>query len=243
MGRALIAFALVIAVFGPSVSSVGAAEDWPIAGGHFFTQTGGGTGKGYSVTDDKGIPFYTHFLDLGGVAGVGYPASQRFAWDGYICQVFQKVIFQWDPVTQTVHFVNVYDLFDQLGFNDWLLNDRQTPPPKQWDEAGLSWDQIVASRMAVMDAYPAIKAAYDSALGDPIEAHGLPTTDVVDMGNHYALRAQRTLFQLWKEDVPWAQAGTVTLGLGGDIAKEGGILPEPGALEPVDPAIAGRPLP
>ncbi len=62
-------------------------------------------------------------------------------------------------------------------------------------------------------------------VGDPIQANGLPVSDVVDMGNHFALRTQRVVFQEWKEDVPWAQRGTVTVALGGDIAKEAGILP------------------
>ena len=38
------------------------------------------------------------------------------------------------------------------------------------------------------------------------------------MGNHYAIRTQKTVFQQWKEDVPWAKAGEVTLANGGDIA-------------------------
>jgi hypothetical protein len=40
------------------------------------------------------------------------------------------------------------------------------------------------------------------------------------------------VFQEWKEDVPWAKAGQVTVALGGDIAKEAGILPSPEALRP-----------
>ncbi|MGH2544722.1 MAG: glycosyl hydrolase family 18 protein, partial [Ardenticatenaceae bacterium] len=54
-------------------------------------------------------------------------------------------------------------------------------------------------------------------------------------GNHYALRAQRVVFQLWKEDAPWARQGQVTVALGGDIAKEAGLLPDRAALEPVAP--------
>lgn len=83
---------------------------------------------------------------------------------------------------------------------------------------------LVAIRLAVLDGFPAIREAYFADV-DPIDAHGLPVSDVVDMGNHYALRAQRTVFQLWKEDVPWARAGEVTLALGGSIAREAGILP------------------
>lgn len=52
------------------------------------------------------------------------------------------------------------------------------------------------------------------------------------MGNHYAIRLQRAVLQEWKEDVPWASAGEVTIANGGDIAKELGGLPS-AALAPV----------
>ncbi|HYN88242.1 MAG TPA: glycosyl hydrolase family 18 protein, partial [Ardenticatenaceae bacterium] len=229
------------ALTGPSGAT--AVADWDIPNGHFFTQTGGGSGRGYAVSDDGGVRFWSEFRRLGGVAAVGYPASQRFEWDGFTVQVFQRVVFQWRPEVGRVYFVNVFDRLDQLGANDWLLHRRQTPYPRQWDEAGLSWEQIVRRRLTILDAYPAIRAAYNGVVGDPIQANGLPTSDVVDMGNHYALRAQRVVFQLWKEDVPWARRGQVTVALGGDIAKEVGILPNPAALEPVAPDAAGQPAP
>ena len=89
------------------------------------------------------------------------------------------------------------------------------------------------SHLAVMDGYPAIKAKYMGVVGDPIQANGLPQSDVVDEGNALVLRAQRVVFQQWKVDVPWARAGEVTVALGGDIAKEAGILPDAAALRPV----------
>ena len=52
--------------------------------------------------------------------------------------------------------------------------------------------------------------------------------------------------QQWKQDVPWARAGEVTVALGGDIAKEMGILPDPTALQPTSPpgvAAAAQPAP
>lgn len=215
--------------------------DWPLPNGHFFTQTGGGTGRGYAITDDGGIRFWSEFQRLGGVDAVGYPASQRFEWDGFTVQVFQRAVFQWRPEVQQVYFVNVFDLLDQRGHNDWLRTVRQTPPPQQWAEDGLTWDEIVRRRLAVLDASPELHAAYFAAVGDPVQANGLPTTDIVDQGNHFVLRAQRVVFQLWKEDVPWARRGTVTVGLGGDIAKEAGILPNPAALQPIAPPEAPAP--
>ena len=45
-----------------------------------------------------------------------------------------------------------------------------------------------------------------------------------DMGNSFVVRAQRAVFQYWKEDVPWAKKGEVTLANSGDLAKEAGVF-------------------
>jgi hypothetical protein len=229
----VVLLAVLVASLLPSAAL--AADDWDIPGGHFFAQTGGGAGKGYSVTDDGSIRFWSEFKRFGGVNAVGYPASRRFTWEGFTIQVFQRVIFQWHPDTGTVSFVNTFDRLHDLGKDDWLLSAKQTPKPTPFDEQGKTWDQIVAGRLAVLDASPAIKAKYNGVVGDPIQSNGLPTSTVTDMGNHLAVRAQRVEFQLWKQDVPWAKAGTVTVALGGDIAKEAGVLPDPGALQPGTP--------
>jgi hypothetical protein len=55
------------------------------------------------------------------------------------------------------------------------------------------------------------------------------------MGNVLVLRAQRVVLQEWKQDTPWAKAGEVTVALGGDIAKELGILPDGQALAAIGP--------
>ncbi|HZQ98380.1 MAG TPA: beta-galactosidase [Chloroflexota bacterium] len=218
-----------------------AADDWDVPNGHFFTQTGGGGGRGYSVTDEGGVRFWSEFQRLGGVQAVGYPASQRFQWDGFTVQVFQRVVFQWRPEQDAVAFVNVFDRLHDLGKDDFLLKARQTPPPRPFDDAGKAWDQVVANHLAVLDAWPALAAAYRAAAPDPVQANGLPVSDVADMGNNYALRAQRVVFQLWKEDVPWARKGQVTVALGGDIAKEAGILPDPDALRPIAAPTGAQP--
>jgi hypothetical protein len=123
------------------------------------------------------------------------------------------------------YFVNVFDRLHDLGKDDWLLAARQTPrhDPTLGD---------LGARLALLDERPAIKAKFNAVVGDPLQANGAPTSRVQDMGNHYALRAQRVVFQEWKEDVPWARKGQVTVALGGDIAKEAGILPDPAALRP-----------
>jgi hypothetical protein len=177
------------------------------------------------VTDQDGILFRSELGRLGGVEAVGYPLTGRFEWDGFTVQAFQQAVFQWRPECRCVALVNVFDRLHQLGHDDWLLLHRQTPR----HDPGLG---DASARLALLDSRPAIRAAYFAVAGDPVQANGLPTSRVTDMGNHYALRAQRVVFQEWKEDVPWAKAGQVTVALGGDIAKEAGILPSPEALRP-----------
>ena len=231
----VVLFLVVSLVFGPLAGVAPAAaepQDWDINGGHLFTQTGKGQMSGFTVTDDNAVAFWSEFQRLGGVNGVGYPVSRRFLWNGFVCQAMQKVVFQWRPDSKSVSFANVFDLAHDAGKDAWLKSAQQTPEPKQWQENGLPWEKIVEGRLAVMNNFLAIKQAYLGVGGDPVTMNGLPTTDVVDMGNNYVLRAQRVVIQQWKEDVPWAKKGEVTFGLGGAIALEAGLLPAPTAGDP-----------
>ena len=54
-----------------------AAADYAIPNGHFYTQTGGGAGKGYGVVDDSAAAFWSEFQRLGGVEALGFPVSRR----------------------------------------------------------------------------------------------------------------------------------------------------------------------
>jgi hypothetical protein len=82
----------------------------------------------------------------------------------------------------------------------------------------------VHTRTALLEANPALRARYHS-VGDPLTVFGLPTSAITDQGNHYAIRLQRAVLQQWKEDVPWAKAGQVTVANGGDVAKEASLFP------------------
>jgi hypothetical protein len=194
------------------------------------------------VTDQDGILFRSELGRLGGVQAVGYPLTGRFEWDGFTVQAFQRAVFQWRPECRCVALVNVFDRLHQLGHDDWLLLHRQTPR----HDPGLG---DASARLALLDSRPAIRAAYFAVAGDPVQANGLPTSRVTDMGNHYALRAQRVVFQEWKEDVPWAKAGQVTVALGGSIAQELGVLPSGGETsrrphpDPPQPAAGDPPQP
>ena len=199
----------------------GAAPDFPILDGHFFTETNGYFGwsaVGFAVTNHGGVPFWDTWQRLG-LENVGYPLSQRFAWAGFVTQVFQKAVLQWRPDLGTVAFVNVFDELHNRKADPWLLAERATP--LQIDsgfDAGKSWDETVRGRLALLDANPAIKARYFAA-PDPLLQYGLPTSRVEAFGNVLALRTQRTVLQQWKVDVPWAKAGEVTVANGGEMAK------------------------
>jgi hypothetical protein len=202
------------------------ATDWDLpTGGHFYTQTGGGQNRGYSITDEGGIPFWTEYQRLGGTLSLGYPVSRRFDLNGYICQAMQRVIFQWRPETNTISFVNVFDILHDKNGDQWLELNKQVPKPLGAEfTAGLDWNGTVQKRLALLDAFPAIKAQYNS-VANPIEMNGLPTSAVTDMGDSYTVRCQRIVIQQWKKDVPWAKAGQVTVANGGDIAKDAELIP------------------
>ncbi|HZK66634.1 MAG TPA: hypothetical protein VFD42_03710, partial [Chloroflexota bacterium] len=82
-----------------------------------------------------------------------------------------------------------------------------------------------------------IKAAY-FADADPIAHFGLPVS-YADMGNSFVIRAQRATFQYWKEDVPWAKQGEVSVANGGDLAKEIGLWPFYATTPEPQPQLSG----
>ena len=178
---------------------------------------------GFTVTDDTDAEFWTAFQEFGGVQAVGYPISTRFIWDGFTTQVMQKSVFQWRPDTLSVSFVNVFDDLHRLGF-DGALAHRLVPECESFDESGLTIGQISARRIALLDAEPKLRGAYD-AVQNPLLRYGLPTSHVRDFDGLRTIRLQRTVLQLWTRDFPWATAGTVTIANGGDLARQLGMFP------------------
>ena len=189
----------------------------------FYTETVSGEG-GFSVCDDASARFRTAF-ERWGLQKIGYPISQRYTRDGFVTQAFQKAIMQWRPDGNYVALVNIFDDLHNDGFDETLLAVRQTPEqlPPGWD-GDIPFEEVVKKRQALLDERPALHAAYFE-VGDPLTFYGLPTSEAQDMGNHIAIRLQRSVLQEWKEDVPWASAGQVTIANGGDIAKELGGQP------------------
>ena len=235
--RALLA-ALALVLLLP-LQSQSQSADYQIPGGWFYTQTGGDTSDpldGYAVVDDPRARFWTAFVDLGGIQAVGYPVTQRFMWDGFVTQVFQKAAFQWRADTGKVEFINVFDDLNRLGFDD-ALEARLIPRQEQFDETGLGFDAIAARRIELLDAEPALRASYES-VDDPIRWYGLPQSRVREFGDGLlrSIRLQRAVLQLWTEDVPWARAGTVTIANGGEEAKALGLWPAHAAKPDRPPA-------
>jgi hypothetical protein len=203
-------------------------DDYPIQNGHFFTQTNGRKESmaGFSVTNKDGVPLWDAFQEMGGVDVLGYPVTRRFELDGFIVQGFQKAVLQWRPDEGgEFWFLNTFDVLHDRGRDDWLEIYRQTPRPfDNAPDAGLSWERVVARHVALLDKVP--PPLKDRFLSNPkwLDHFGLPVA-TQEYPNSVVVRAQRAAFQYWKESVPWAAKGTVTVANGGDLAKEAGVFP------------------
>jgi dienelactone hydrolase len=192
-----------------------------------FSQTGG-----YAVCDDAEAQFLAAHSRWG-LQRIGYPISNRFMRDGFVSQAFQKGIMQWRPDSGTVALVNIFDDLHHAGYDEVLFDNYQTPMPlpDNWD-GDRAFREVVERRQALLSPRPALQRAYFS-VGDPLTFFGLPTSEVQDMGNHYAIRLQRAVLQEWKEPVPWARAGEVTVSNGGEITWALGLLPSDSDLPEV----------
>lgn len=225
-----IVFATLIAfsTLAPAAQA-GNPTDYDTETGHFFTQTNGKptgqSGDGFLISDDDGIPFWREYRALGGVKTLGYPISRRYSCDGLICQAIQHAILQWDPGQKTVRLVNSMDYLSVHGRDGILRESRLAPRLLDTSaESGLTAAEITQKRLALLDANPALRAAYRS-VPDSIALYGLPTSEVQDVEYAMAIRTQRTVLYQWKASATWATPGQVTVGNAGDFVKEMGLLP------------------
>jgi hypothetical protein len=197
---------------------------------------GGAADLGFGVTDDAGAGFWSEFQRLGGVEGVGYPISNRFSYGGYLTQAFQKLALQWRPELGQAVPVNVLDDLGRRGSDAWLETNREVPrAPLQSADAGLDWPQVVERHTALLGNYPGLWEFYVSS-PDALDRFGLPVA-VSDYGSVVSVRLQRATLQLWQLDMPWAAAGSVVVGNGGDLGKEAGLWP----LEAITPGVVLQP--
>jgi rare lipoprotein A len=224
----------------PGSTQANGAVDYDVANGHFFSQTNGTSlgphGGGYSITDADGAAFWTFFNAHGGVDLLGYPVSQRFVWDGYVCQATQRAILQWNPTTGEVQLANVFDFFSRVGKDDWLMASHLAPPPQQTTQEAipratpLPFIMLAHYRFGWLYADPALYHRYFNT-PSYYAIYGLPTSPVVDLGPYKAIRTQRAVLYHWKFSVPWADDRGVSVGLAGDLFKELGLIPG-AALQP-----------
>ena len=198
-----------------------ASDDYEAVGGHFFGQTS------FGISDVDGAPFWSTLKALGGAEAIGFPTSRRFTWLGRPTQLFQRALLQYEPLEKRIVVLNVMDLLHDRGRDEWLYRARTVPRqlPPDFDR-GKDWPAVVEARQALLDAQPRLREAY-FAVRDPITRYGLPTSSVEDLGGHYAVRLQRAVLQLWKQDTAWAKAGDVTEALVGDIARDAGLFGPP----------------
>ena len=85
------------------------------------------------------------------------------------------------------------------------------------------FQDVFAARLGLLDPYPALAEFYMNT-DDALTNYGLPVS-AKDYGAFVAVRLQRATLQLWKQDTPWATAGSVVVSNGSDVAKEAGMWP------------------
>jgi lipoprotein-anchoring transpeptidase ErfK/SrfK len=218
--------ALVLLSANPAFAAPFDGPDWGIYGGHFFTQTGDGAGKGFSVINDDSARFESEFYRLGGEGHLGYPISERYEKDGLLHQAFQKAVLRWRPETASVEVVSVFNDASAAKYDQALLANYKIPLPLDWTaDAKRQWPEVVAAHQAILDSDPVLKGFYFS-LSDPVELLGLPMSNVLDTGPVVLLRLEKGFLQRWKQDQPFANAGNVTVGLTGVLAAQMGMVPK-----------------
>ncbi len=216
--------------------------DFDISDGHFYTQMSGeGEGgiAGYSITNDADAPLWTLFQTAGGTDRLGYPISRRFLHNGLISQATQRFVLQYDGYG--LRYLNVFEELSAMGLDEVLEQKKRVPRPAKFDDDGLPSDRFVQARLALLDANPAIKGIYWDSY-DPIGEHGLPVSQVEDMGRAYVIRNQRDAIQQWKNDEEWARAGEITMVDGGSIARDFGLVPQEAAELEYPPGVPYFPL-
>jgi len=221
---------------------VNTIPDFPAPNGHFYSQASGqGVSKGFAMVDDGGILLFDEFERLGGVNAIGYPSSQRFSLGGFTTQATQKELLQWRPETGRVDFENIFDDLSQRGLDPALAATRLIPPTADNSaDSKLTWSQIVARHLALLDRSPAIKARYFAA-ADPLTQYGLPQ-GTGDFGGVFVIRCERAAFQQWRISTSFASPGDVTQVNAGDLAKEFGLIPAEAATPvPADSVLIAPP--
>ena len=191
----------------------------------FFTETGDGLGRGFSITNySDGPQFLTAFDRFGGEDVLGFPVSRPFAGDdGLFYQITQRALLQWFPADNAVRLANLYEIMEDAGLDDFLLNQSI---PRSLADGAASPEEAQSIRLSWMTEQ-AIKTAFlrnPLVPGDEstsIELYGLPMSRPQSFGAFITQRFQRIAFQYWVEDVSGSSpVGEVVLVNGGEILKD-----------------------
>ncbi|MER3403912.1 MAG: hypothetical protein C4289_00985 [Chloroflexota bacterium] len=161
------------------------------------------------------LRFLDMFEHLGGVEGIGYPASHRvIGRDGLVYQLFQGGVLQGDPRTGEVRLANIFELLQQWGRDEDMLLRKGIPWPVP-DDGARSFDEAVRVRLewitsqSLCDRYLAPSAPdlpfYPITCDSPLltkenvarslELYGLPMAPPYRAGPFETLRTQRIAFQ------------------------------------------------
>ena len=213
-----------------------AGADAPIINGHFYTEAGGGMGLGFPIVDSAAGRFWSSFQALGGTAALGYPASLPYAADGFTYQAVQGALLQWRPDLGKAILANTFAQFTDAGLDSVLLQQRQIPLPIADDGSNGDYQQAVTVRLTWLtdlgiaqhffaNPNPALYKTWSR--DDAIQRYGLPMSKPEAFGPFVSQRFQRITFQRWTQQVVGMPApGTIVRVLGGDLAKEEGLVPE-----------------
>ncbi len=180
-----------------------------ISDGCLYTNTGGDTPDpfdGFPVTNSDGVPFWDFYQELA-PADVGFPISQRFLLNGLWMQAFQKVILQWQPSAGRMRFFNTLDALANQYPGVTLSN---VPPHQAFEfPPDASFQDRVVRHLAILNENPEIQTAF---LAEPnwLDLFGLPISyGVFGEGAVEVLRAQRTVFAIWRVPAEGVTVGQV----------------------------------
>ncbi len=219
---ALLIGAMLVSTSAPAAIAE-APQDYAVAGGRFFPETGGGDGRGYSVTDTEDIAFWSTLREIGGVEHIGQPISHRWTVAGVTYQAFQRAVMQ-SIDGGSVTFLNIYDELARAGFNAWLEATHGVPPttPNPGDSPG-GIAELNAEQIALLDDAGAIRQAW---FAQPrwLDLYGLPVVGVNRFGVR-VLRAQRAVFFEWSVDTSVNPVGRVLLADAGKHFMQAGMIP------------------
>ena len=211
------------------------AADMAITNGRFYTEAGGTIGLGFPIVNGTAGDFWTSFQQLGGTDALGYPASLPYQSEGFTYQAVQGALLQWLPDLNRAVLANTFEQFSAAGLDTVLLQERQIPLPITDDGSNGNYQQAVTTRLSwLTDAgiaqrfyanpNPALSKTWTR--DDAIQLYGLPMSQPEAFGPFVSQRFQRITFQRWTQQVTGMPApGTVVRVLGGDLAKEEGLVP------------------